>query len=151
MLAVIHALTGAVIGLAFNNLAAVAAISFFLHYVMDLVPHIDPETFASKKQPYTWKQSALLITDCALVVSLVVILYGRQHDWAPVLVGAIASLIPDFLIPLEKYRWFWPLRHFHYMFHWDRRLARQWHGYLAGLIMPTIFAAITGIILWWSF
>lgn len=151
MPAVIHLLAGAVVGVAFQNLGAVAAIAFFLHYIMDLLPHLDPETFAKKRQAYSWKQSAFLLADATLAIILAIFLFGRQHDVTPVIVGAVASLIPDFLIPFEKYHWFWPLRRFHYMFHWDRREAHQWRGYIAGIVTPTIFAAVTGVILWWSF
>ncbi len=151
MPAVIHLLAGAVIGVAFQNLGAVAVIAFFLHYVMDLLPHLDPETFARKKQTYSWKQSAFLLTDVLLVIIITIVLFGRQHDVTPVIVGAVASLIPDFLIPFEKYRWFWPLRRFHYMFHWDRREALLWGGYIAGIVTPTIFATVTSVILWRSF
>lgn len=151
MLVVVHMLAGAVVGLAFDDIATVAVISFFLHYIMDQLPHIDPETFASKKLPYTWKQSSFLVTDIILAV-LVALLFLTNHErWENILVGSIASLIPDFFIPLERFRLFYPLRKFHRMFHWDRRQAKGWGGYIAGILTPTAVAAVTSMILWWSF
>lgn len=151
MLAIVHLLAGAVIGLAFNDIVAIVVISFFLHYLMDLLPHIDPETFASKKLPYTWTQLSLLLTDALLAVIVGIVLFTTHTRWDYVLVGSIASLVPDFLIPLERYRIFYPLRRFHYMFHWNPRNAARWSGYIAGIVTPTVFAAVTGVILWWSF
>lgn len=150
MLAVIHVLAGAVIGLAFNNLAVIAVVAFFLHYVMDLLPHLDPETFASKKLPYTWKQSALLLADVVLALGLGFAFYSGHERAVPILVGSLASLLPDFLIPLERYPIFYPLRRFHHMFHWDHRRARRWDGYIAGIVTPTLFVMISSAILWWT-
>lgn len=151
MLVIVHMLAGAVVGLAFEDIATIVVFSFFLHYIMDQLPHIDPETFASKKLPYTWKQSSLLVTDVVLAL-LVALLFLTNHErWENVLVGSIASLIPDFFIPLEHYRLFYPLRKFHHMLHWDHRRAKYWGGYIAGIITPTAFAAVTSMILWWSF
>lgn len=151
MLAIVHLLTGAVIGVAFYDNAAIVVIAFFVHYLMDTMPHIDPETFATKKLPYTWKQSSLLVTDSLLAVLVGILLLTNHQRWENVLVGSIASLVPDFLIPLERFRLLYPLRKFHHMFHWDSRQARQWSGYVAGIVTPTVFAAATSVILWWTF
>lgn len=144
-------LTGAVVGLAFDNLAAIAVIAFFLHYIMDLLPHLDSETFASKRLPYTKKQLVLLVSDALLVLLVGGLLFTSHRRWIPVLIGSLASLLPDFLIPLERYSFFYPLRRFHHMFHWDRRQALQWDGYLASLVTPTLFATISSAILWLTF
>lgn len=150
MIAIVHALAGAVIGIVLPTLPAVAAVAFFLHYLMDLLPHIDTETFSSKGVPHSWAQTIILVIDGIGTAVLTVALFYIHERWAAIVVGALASLAPDLLIPLEKYSWFKPFRIFHDAFHWDTHRAKYWSWYIAGLVTPTIIAALSTVILWWS-
>lgn len=150
MIAVVHVLAGATVGVLFNDPTLVFTVSLFLHYLMDLLPHIDPETFAQRHLPYSWSQYASIIIDGCLSVSITLLLFMLHARWNLVFIGCVASLLPDMLIPLEKYSFFRPLRRFHDLFHWDRQYARQWSWYVAGLATPTIIAALSGAILWSS-
>ncbi|MEX1997641.1 MAG: hypothetical protein WEA04_03120 [Candidatus Andersenbacteria bacterium] len=151
MLAVVHVLAGAAVGAALDQPTAVVVVAFFLHYFMDLLPHIDAETFAAKHLPYSWNQFISLIVDGLTAFTLSLVFFLFYHQWFAVLIGSIASLVPDLLIPLERYRWFWPLQRFHYLFHWNQRHARYWSWYIAGLVTPTVFALAATVILWASF
>lgn len=148
MIAVVHVLAGAVIGMALDSIPAIVIVAFFLHYLMDLLPHIDPETFAVKRISYTWSQILTFLADVLSTISVGIILTIFHARWSYIVIGSIASLIPDILIPLERYTAFWPLRRFHCLFHWNRRYARHWSWYIAGIVTPTVFALVSTAILW---
>lgn len=144
----VHLLVGAAIAVLIKNPPSMVAFAFFSHYLLDFLPHIDPETFAVKNKPYTWTQYISLIADIILVISLGVALYLLRENEINILVAAVIAILPDLLTPLEKYPYFYPLRGIHEIFHWDPNRARKWDWYIAGLIAPIIVTAIALYVIW---
>ena len=138
----VHLLVGAAIGITVPNPIAMAGMAFFSHYILDLLPHIDPETFASAKKPYTWIQRISLAIDVMLVAALITVIYLVHDNGASALLGGVIAQLPDMLSPLEKYHAFYPLRRFHEMWHWDRFRAKYWDWYLLGIILPAAVGLI---------
>src|SRR6185369_14350314 len=108
---------------------------------LDALPHIDPDTFADEKVPYTWKQSAVVIIDTVSVITFAITLFHYQERWFPILLGGFAAQLPDLLIPLEKYKWYEPLARFHTLIHWNKNLAKNWFWYIAGFISQIAISA----------
>lgn len=138
MQATVHLLTGAALAVLVPNPTALVPLAIFSHYILDFLPHIDPETFAHVHKPYTLRQKLALITDIVLVVSLLISFYFLRGDASLVLLGAVAAQLPDLMIPLEKYHILRPLRMVHYQFHWRASRAEKWSWYIAGLVTPML-------------
>lgn len=136
MQGVVHLLAGAAIALAIQTPSVMFVTAFFSHYILDLLPHIDPDTFATPDRPYTGRQWAALIIDILLVIGFMAALYVLQEQRPIILLGAIAALLPDLLAPLERYAQFAPLKICHEQFHWNPRRANLWSWYIAGLVTP---------------
>ena len=143
----VHLLIGAAFASLIPHQPTMFAAAVFSHYILDLLPHIDAETFADTKKPYTWYQKLSLTLDVVLVAALLVTLFMLRSEPFPFLLGAIAAQLPDLLIPLEQYSIFSPLKRAHYMFHWDKRRAQTRGWYIAGLVVPALVAATALIIL----
>lgn len=148
MIATVHLLAGAVIGLLVPDKETIVVLALLSHYLLDLLPHIDPGTFTSKKLPFTWTQLIILITDGVAVAAIALLFYFTHKNWTPLLLGGIVALLPDVLMPVEHYWLMDPLRRFHDMFHWEPKLARQWSWYIIGLITPAVIAAASALIIW---
>ena len=145
MLATVHLLTGAMFGATLPNNAIIVIAAVFSHYLLDALPHIDPDTFIDEDsafQKYSWKQIAVVVIDAISVITFALTLYHYQTRWFPILLGGVAAQLPDLLIPLEKYRWYAPFAHFHTMIHWDKRLAKQWPWFIAGFVSQIGISAI---------
>lgn len=139
---IVHLLAGAAIALLIPNTTVMIVVAFFSHYILDLIPHIDPATFAAKERPYTMVQKIGLIVDIVLVLAFSISLFLLKNTNANVLIGAIAALLPDLLSPLEEYSVFSPLHKIHRMFHWDERRAKYWDWYIAGLVSPILVCIV---------
>jgi hypothetical protein len=123
--------------------AAIVISAVFSHYLLDALPHIDPDTFAKEKGSYNWKQSIVLVIDAISVITFAFALYHYQERWFPVLLGGVAAQLPDLLIPLEKYDWYAPFAKIHKIIHWDKRQAHNWNWYIAGFISQIAVSAIS--------
>lgn len=150
MLAIVHVLAGAVIGIALDSAPAVLITAFFSHYFLDQLPHIDPATFSQRRPQYSWTELITLLSDTALTIAIGLILFFIHERWLTILIGSIAALLPDLLMPLEKYSIMTPFRRLHTLFHWNSRHAQQWSWYVAGLIMPLTIGLASSVILWFS-
>lgn len=110
MIAIIHMLVGAGFGAVLSSAPSVVIVSFFSHYLLDRIPHIDPETFAKKNIPYSWKQLITLLSDTLLTLIVAALFFLMHKQWALILLGITASMLPDLLMPLEKYTFYDPLQ-----------------------------------------
>src|SRR5436189_1202106 len=118
MLATVHLLTGAMFGATLPNNAVIVIAAIFSHYILDALPHIDPDTFTDQENAYAsynWKQLSVVVIDAISVITFGITLFHYQHLWFPILLGGVAAQLPDLLIPLEKYKWYEPLARFHTM------------------------------------
>ncbi len=142
MTGIIHLLIGSTIALLIPDTPTMFVVAFFSHYLFDFIPHIDPATFVEHSQPYTARQKLGIAIDAVLIVSIMVTLIVSQQVNTHILIGALVSQLPDLLSPLEKYKFFYPFHRFHAACHWDKRKAKHWAWYIAGLINPIIVCAI---------
>lgn len=123
MLAINHALGGAIIGLSVSNPALAVPLAFVSHFVLDCVPHFDPpgDELARIGRPAFRLQ---LIADATLCFLLVVFLaLSKPKDWMLAAVCAFVATSPDlFWIPkfisaqrsgklLPNSNWFWRMHH----------------------------------------
>lgn len=144
---IVHFLAGATIGILVPDIKTMILVAFISHYILDFIPHIDPETFAAKERPYSIIQKIGLTVDIILVLAFTTSLFLVQNKSANIFIGAIAALLPDLLSPLESYSVFAPLHKIHRFFHWDERRAKYWDWYIAGLISPILVSVICVAIL----
>ncbi len=144
----VHLLAGAAIGILIQSPTTMFVVAFFSHYLLDLTPHIDPDTFAAHNKPYTWTQFISLIVDIIVAISFLIALILLWERNIYILVSAIAAQIPDILQPLEQYTLFNPIRRIHRMFHWDIHRARRWDWYVVGLVSPMVISAACLLIIW---
>ncbi len=97
MVAINHALTGAIIGLVAGNpfIAVPAAVAS--HFVCDSLPHFDP-AMPTERWLKTKTFRNMLIIDASLCVALVIVLaLTRPEHWFLAAVCAFAATSPDFL------------------------------------------------------
>lgn len=119
-----HLLIGAVIGAKVPNLPAVFILSVISHFIADKLPHweyIDKELteFKSKKEWLIFLIKATL--DFGLGIILLFYFFWQSPIWPAVVLGAFASVLPDFLIFIN---WLFPkikilevYRKFHHQSH----------------------------------
>jgi len=138
MVTVVHLLTGAVIGAYLDAPPAIFITAFFSHYLLDMLPHVDPNTFNTDRLLHTWTQRISLAVDIIVGILVTVLLLATHQRWPLIIIGSIAALIPDLVIPLENKRWFSPIKDLHHLCHWDHRYAQRWRWYIAGLAAPAV-------------
>jgi len=119
-----HLLIGAAIGAKVQNLPAVFILSILSHFIADKLPHweyLDKELteFKSKKEWLVFLIKVFL--DFGLGILLLSYFFWQSPLWPAVAVGALASVLPDFLIFLN---WLFPktrilesYRNFHHQSH----------------------------------
>lgn len=100
MRAINHALTGAVIGLSVSNPLVALPLAFLSHFVLDAIPHFDPEG-SDESLFRTSTFSYLLIFDAILCSLLVLFLFvAVPGDWLRASTCAFLGASPDlFWIP----------------------------------------------------
>ncbi|MBI1834066.1 MAG: hypothetical protein HYR90_04565 [Candidatus Andersenbacteria bacterium] len=144
----VHLLVGAAIATLVPNVPVMVVLAFFSHYILDLIPHLDPDTFADDQHPYTWWQKATLTVDVILVFSLLLALFWLRQEPFQYLLGAVVGLMPDILTPLESYPAFTPLKKAHELLHWNKRRARWWSWYVPALLLPVVISTGALLIIW---
>ncbi len=148
MLGSVHLLFGALIGLLFADPAVIVVIAFFSHYILDFLPHVDPETFIAGNQRYSNIGRLTLISDIFVIGLLTALMIATQSHWQYMLLGAMSAQIPDWLIPLQRYSFFVPFKRLHQLAHWDVRRAQYWHWYITGLLSPALIGLLCLWLLW---
>jgi len=119
-----HLLIGAAIGAKVQNLTAVFILSIISHFIADKLPHweyLDKELteFKSKKEWLTFFIKVFL--DFGLGTFILFYFFWQSPLWPAVTVGAISSVLPDFLIFLNylfpKTKFLESYRKFHHQSH----------------------------------
>jgi len=147
MLGTVHLLTGAMLGATITEPVSLVALAFFSHYLLDFLPHIDPETFTDRLS-FTWQQTTVLVLDTVSTVLFALIFYLNHDRWTLILLGGLAAQLPDLMIPLQKYEWFTPLRRFHELWHWKKERAEQWGWYVVGLCSQVVVGVMALLVIW---
>lgn len=102
MLAINHALTGAVIGLSIGNPVLAIPAAFVSHFALDAVPHYDPPG-TEHTRISTARFTKQLTTDASVCLILVIILcFAKPTDWLLASACAFVATSPDFFW-LPKY------------------------------------------------
>lgn len=143
----VHLLFGAALAAFIQHPPLLVVVAFFSHYILDFLPHIDPDTFAEGDKPYSWWQKATLITDGILIVTFLIGFYTLLDRPYVLLLGTLAAQLPDLLIPLESYAFFSPLKRIHDLCHWDKTRARWWSWYIPGLVIPIVISVFSLLII----
>lgn len=143
MLATVHLLTGAMLGATLPNTAAVVIVSILSHYVLDALPHIDPDTFRNDKtQPYSRTQIAVFAIDAISVLTFLFLFFNYRQQWLPIIIGSLAAQLPDLLMPLEGYTWYAPFAKAHQLCHWNKQKAHLRHWFLIGIVSQVTFSVL---------
>jgi len=99
-----HLLIGAAIGAKVQSLPAVFILSIISHFLADKLPHweyLDKELteFKSKKEWFAFFTKVIL--DFGLGIFIIFYFFWQSPLWPAVAIGALASVLPDFLIFLN--------------------------------------------------
>jgi hypothetical protein len=143
----VHLLFGAALAVFLKHPPTLVVAAFFSHYLLDFLPHIDPDTFAEGDKPYSWWQRATLATDAILIITFLIGFYSLIDQPFLLLLGALSAQAPDLLVPLESYAFFSPMKRVHDFFHWDKHRARWWSWYIPGLVLPILISVISLLII----
>ena len=94
MIALNHALTGALIGLSVHNPALALPAAFLSHFILDMVPHFGAKPELTKTRGFV----VYLALDACSCILLVGILFASHHPhWLQASVAAFLAASPDFL------------------------------------------------------
>ena len=150
MLGIVHLLFGAALGGVISTPSVAFVAALFSHYLLDLLPHLDPETFVLTYRKYTWIEFIFLLLDITAVIATLIILYVWYGVNNSIVIASIAAQLPDWFMPLEKYNFFSPFHKMHTMFHWEPRRASHWSWYIAGIVLPLTVGAVSLTVLLWQ-
>lgn len=152
MMALNHAVTGAIIGLSVDEPALALPLAFVSHFALDAIPHYDPPKpdgdvalFRSKK--FVYEQ---LVLNGALCILLVICLaVAKPQQWFVAAVCAFLATSPD-LMWLPKFQVARrtgkveqpnnPIARFHSRIQWLTNPKLIW--------LELVWLAVTGAILW---
>lgn len=151
MMAINHAVTGAIIGLSVDEPALALPLAFASHFVLDAIPHYDPpgsghvEKITSRQ--FFWVQVAGGAGLCFLLVVLLAVAHPKH--WLLAAICASIATLPDGLF-VTRYlhilrtgkdnlnrHWFW---RFHNRVQWRTGPRLIW--------LELVWLAATGGVLW---
>ncbi len=137
MIAINHAMTGAIIGLTVHNPVVAVVVALLSHLVCDMIPHFGADAAKIKTTAF----AAYLVIDALLCVLLVsVLLVSGVSHWLLAAVCAFVATAPDFI----WIRRFVAARH-NTTFHPNRLemfLKRiQWFERPSGAVVELVWAA----------
>lgn len=135
MVATNHALSGALIGLAFGNPIVALPIAFAYHLAQDGVPHFDPPAVSDYERMRSTRFKKQLVLDaslCGLIVALLAV--TQPMHWVTAALAAFFCTAPD-LFWIAKFKQAQVGR---------RTRSRNWF-----LRLHTVVQWKTGPQLWW--
>lgn len=94
MLLLTHTITGAIIGQKVGNPIVVILLAFASHFLLDWIPHWSydvPKKFSS------WEFLKILPDVIPSALVFIVFIYCYPTQWLTIILGVIASALPDFL------------------------------------------------------
>ena len=125
------------------------ALGFFSHFVLDRIPHIDPNLDTTTEKNFQFTKPVVQTMIIAIVDTLIVIamaLYFTSILSANplnMICGMIGSILPDYMVGfsvLIKNKYLKKFEEFHRLCHFDeKKLPIPW--YAGSLTQITLFAA----------
>lgn len=148
-----HILVGAAIGSKFASLPGIIALSIFVHYLLDIIPHYDYNIDNIKKSESVFDKKFLqafskIVLDFLAGTAIVMFLTLNSQYKVNIFAGLAAALLPDFLffifmrrpnLPIIR-----PLAIFHIKIQWFKKIAKP---NFIGLATQAAIAIISIIIL----
>ena len=129
-----HALGGAVSATLTDNYFLAFLFGFISHFILDMLPHLEPKFLVKVEPDKTKKWSIWLFVFVIVEFCLTILLFLsfiHRSDFAILLVGALGGLIPDMIVNnpfLQKFRYKPVIKHlfaFHDKIHLDLP-SRYW-------------------------
>lgn len=147
-----HLLAGSALATATTNSIPIAfLIGFFLHFVLDAIPHVDPGTFLNperdENKPWPTWLYIYATAEFIFVWLLVIVLFKNKPNFDIIMMGGLGGIFVD-IIDNNPFRFVrnWPLIkqiHFiHTKLHYDLPAARWYWGLIIQII-------VIGISLWY--
>ena len=150
-----HLLSGAAGAVAITQSLPVAfLIGFFLHFIIDAIPHIDPGTFfwpgdKVKKQTESWPLWIYIFaaSEFIIVWSLIILLFKNNPNFGIIMMGGLGGIAVDVLDnnPYRTMRQFPVFKQIHWLhdkMHYDLS-PNKWY---LGLSFQVV---IIGVSLWY--
>lgn len=159
-----HLLAGSALATATtDNILVAFLIGFFLHFVLDCLPHIDPGTFHNFKIPGFHKEINLetlhaddkpwplwiyvfCIVEFLIIVPLVILMFHNRPDFGIIVAGGLGGIFVDgldnpvfnFILRLPVLK---QIHYLHHRFHYNLPASKWYWGLLIELI-------VIGLSLW---
>lgn len=145
MIAINHALSGAVIGLTITNPVVALLSALLSHFVVDVIPHFGSENDESFTKS-TFFSRLLIIDFMACVLLVVCLMVSWPENWLLASICAFLATSPD-LLWINKYRAVrsgrsWQPNAF---LRWAARI--QWYQRPSGAVVEIIWFGVLSIIL----
>ena len=147
MFITVHAVSGALIGDATNNLALAFVVGFLSHFLFDAVPHGDQNLLdtATTHRAKTIRWGLIGVVDATVMTALLgwLVLRNEFTFLLPTLVGAFGAILPDILSGLSMllpWKWLATIREANHRMHY------LWRGFtlsfLPGLVVQGVTLAV---------
>ena len=147
-----HLLSGAAIASATTQSLPVAfLIGFFLHFLIDMIPHVDPGTFfnieENEDKPWPLWIYIFAVSEFIIIWLIVILRFNNRPDFGIIMMGGLGGIAVDVLDnnPLRFLRT-WPvIRQIHWLhkkLHFDLPAGRWYWGLLVQVI-------VIGVSLWY--
>jgi len=138
MFLTIHSAAGAVIGNSVQNPILAFILGFASHFVLDRIPHIDPNLDISTKKSFQFTKPVILMGAIALIDTTLVILLAfvliKKFHLEPIntISGMFGSILPDYLMGLSvllKNKYLSAFDRFHRFCHFDeKKILVPWYA-----------------------
>ena len=140
-----HLLAGSALAKATTTSLPVAFfVGFFLHFLLDAVPHVDPGTFLNperdENKPWPTWLYIYAAAEFIFAWSLVIILFQNRPDFGIIMMGGIGGIFVD-IIDNNPFRFLrtWPvLKQIHFVhtkLHYDLPASKWYFGAMTQIVI----------------
>ena len=140
-----HLLAGSALAdAATTNLSGAFLIGFFLHFILDAVPHVDPGTFLNPERDENkpWPTWLYIYAAAEFIFAwlLVIILFKNRSDFGIIMIGGLGGIFVDIIDnnPFRVLRQLPILKQIHWVhkkMHYDLPASKWYWGFLTQLII----------------
>ena len=140
-----HLLAGsAVADATTDNLAIAFFIGFFLHFLLDAIPHVDPGTFYNPERggnkPWPTWLYIYAVSEFIVIWTIVIILFKNRPDFGIIMMGGLGGIFID-IVDNNPFRMMrtWPvfrqIHAIHTKLHYDLPAKKWYWGVLTQIII----------------